>query len=154
MFGDVALGTVVELMHKVHEDQLWVGNAFDARDPRQLFDNGIKAVFDVAYEEAPAQLPREFIYCRFPLNDGGGNPEELLLLALSTLTRLLKSKTSTLVACSAGMSRSPTIAGFALAHHLGEKPLEVLSHIGGVKTLELKQVLLDDFSNAFSRLES
>ena len=60
-------------MHEIHPDLLWVGHALDVREPRPLFDAGIAAVVDVAFEEPPAQLPRGLIYCRFPLNDGGGN---------------------------------------------------------------------------------
>ena len=60
-------------MHEIHPDLLWLGHALDVREPRPLFDAGITAVVDVAFEEPPAQLPRQLIYCRFPLSDGGGN---------------------------------------------------------------------------------
>ena len=44
----------------------------DIREPRPLFDAGIRAVVDVAFEELPDRLPRQLVYCRFPLNDGSG----------------------------------------------------------------------------------
>ena len=65
-------------MLEIHRDLLWISNAIDIRSPKKLFDAGISAVVDVAYEEQPAQLPRELIYCRFPVNDGGGNRQAVL----------------------------------------------------------------------------
>lgn len=131
-------------MHEIHPDLLWLGHALDIREPRVLFDTQISAVIDVALEEAPAQLPREFIYCRFPLNDGGGNDAAILRQAIQTSTDLLNSGTRTIVACSAGMSRSPTIAAFALAAYLSQDPQETISRIAKIKTLELNPVLWKD----------
>ncbi|GAB5405953.1 MAG: hypothetical protein Aurels2KO_41840 [Aureliella sp.] len=128
-------------MHEIHPKLLWIGHALDVREPRGLFDVGVTAVVDVAYEEPPAPVPRQLIYCRFPLNDGGGNDPKLLLQALRTTTDLLRENTRTLVACSAGMSRSPTIATFALAFHLAESPDEVVSRIASVRSLDLKPQL-------------
>ena len=65
-------------MHEIHSNLLWLGHALDIREPRSLFDVGVEAVVDVAYEEPPAQLPRQLIYCRFPINDGGGNEPSTL----------------------------------------------------------------------------
>ena len=45
-------------MHEIHSNLLWIGHSFDVRQPRPLFDAGITAVIDVAYEEPPAQIPR------------------------------------------------------------------------------------------------
>ena len=58
-------------------------------------------------------LLRQLIHIRFPLNDAGGNDPAVLLLTVQTLGDLQNSETRTLVACSAGMSRSPIIAAFA-----------------------------------------
>jgi hypothetical protein len=76
-------------MHEVEPNRLWVGNADDARNPQPIFDNQISVVIDVAFEEKPATLPqkpatlpRQLIYCRFPLNDGGGNDPATLQLAM------------------------------------------------------------------------
>jgi hypothetical protein len=53
---------------------LWIGHVGDVRDPRSLFSTGTLAVIDLALNEPPASLPRELVYCRFPLIDGAGNP--------------------------------------------------------------------------------
>ncbi len=99
----------------VFNDQLFLGNAHDARDLKLLYENGIAAVVDLAINEPPAQLAREMIYCRFPLTDGSGNSSALLELAIHTTVMLLEQKLKTLVACSAGMSRSPCIAAAAIS---------------------------------------
>ena len=75
----------------------------------------IKAVVDLALNEQPAVLPREIIYCRYPLLDGAGNPSWLLKAAVKTVVTLLKAKVNTFVYCGAGMSRSPCIAGAAIS---------------------------------------
>lgn len=116
---------------------LWTGNAREARDVQSLFDAGISAVVDLAYEESPAQLPRQLVYCRFPLVDGAGNDPSLLKLALSTTVELFRAETHTMVACSAGMSRSPTVAICALAVHLDQSPESVLATVNQNSGLEL-----------------
>jgi len=141
-------------MHEIHPNLLWIGHALDVSEPRPLFDAGITAIVDVAYEEPPAQIPRQLTYCRFPINDGGGNAPNILLQALLTTTDLLRSGTRTIIACSAGMSRSPTIAAFALAHHLSKNPDDVIAEIAGIKSLELKSALWADMLSVFNKLTS
>lgn len=103
-------------------ENLFVGHALDARDWAALHASGIRAVIDVAINEAPAVLPRELIYVRVPLNDGGGNAPESLRLVVETTERLLRAGTRTLVACSAGMSRAPSIAAATWARLSGLDP--------------------------------
>ena len=141
-------------MHEVQNNLLWIGHALDVREPQHLFDVGISAVIDVAYEEPCAQLPRQLTYCRFPLNDGGGNSLAIIQQTLKMAIELLESNTKTLIACSAGMSRSPTIAAFALAYHLNQNPDDVVGAISEIKGLELKPALWADVSTAFQGLPS
>ncbi|TWU50732.1 Dual specificity phosphatase, catalytic domain [Rubripirellula tenax] len=136
-------------MHELHPNLLWLGHAFDVREPRPLFDAGITAVVDVAFEEPPAQLPRQLLYLRFPLNDGGGNEPSVLRFAVQSLVDLLHSETRTIVACSAGMSRSPTIAAYALACHLDITPEVALERIAAIKSLEIKGQLWSDVAGVF-----
>lgn len=140
-------------MHEIYPNLLWIGHAFDVREPHALFDARITAVIDVAYEEPLAQIPRQLTYCRFPLNDGGGNDANTLFQVLRTATDLLQSNTRTLIACSAGMSRSPTIAAFALAYHLSKNPDDVIIGIADIKSLELKPELWADTLTAFNKLK-
>ena len=139
-------------MHEIQSGLLLIGHALDIREPKPLFDAGIEAVVDVAYEEPPARLPRQMIYCRFPLNDGGGNAASTICQAVQTLVDLLASETPTIVACSAGMSRSPTIAAFGLAVHLGLEPEDALAKISETKALEINGVLWNDVAKVLPQV--
>jgi protein-tyrosine phosphatase len=116
-------------MTEIKPYQLWVGHAGDGRDFRRLFDAGIQAVVDLAFEEAPATLPREFIYLRIPLVDGGGNPAKVLTLAVHSLAKLLQMHVPTLVVCGAGLSRAPSVAAAALAITHRESPEACLQKV-------------------------
>jgi hypothetical protein len=76
-------------MNQIKHYPLWVGHAADGRAFRQILDQGIRAVVQLALEEPPAQPPRELLYCRFPLVDGSGNDPEVLGLAINTVAALL-----------------------------------------------------------------
>jgi protein-tyrosine phosphatase len=102
--------------------RLWLVNARDARDYVKLFERGVQAVVDLAMEELPAAAPRELIWLRFPLVDGAGNAPARLRAAVAALVKLLEEQIPTLVACSAGMSRTPVIAAAAIAIHRREPP--------------------------------
>ena len=141
-------------MREIQSELLWTGNACEARDARGLFDTGIAAVIDLAYEERPAQLPRQLVYCRFPIVDGPGNDPFLLRLALLTTVELLRSETPGIVACSAGMSRSPTIAICALAVHLDQSPEIVLAAVNEKSSFELHGDLWADVGEIVAELQS
>ncbi len=103
------------MIHEIHPDRLFLGNARDARDLQQLHNHRIAAVVDLAANEPPAQLSREILYCRIPIVDGGGNSNSIIEIAIRCVATLVEKEFRTLVACSAGMSRSPAIAASALA---------------------------------------
>ncbi len=102
-------------MRRIPGYSLWLGHVGDVRDLRGIHAAGIRAVVDLALNEPPAALSRDLVYCRFPLIDGTGNPQWLVRRAVETVAGLLRSETPTLVSCGAGMSRSPCIAGAAIA---------------------------------------
>src|SRR5262245_5002867 len=106
-------------MREIIPQQLWLGHALDCRDLRLLHATGIAAVVDLAYEEPPAQLSRDLIYCRFPLLDGSGNSPAILQAAVAITAQLIQDRVPTLVCCGAGMSRSPAIVATALARVRG-----------------------------------
>ncbi len=118
-------------MRIVIADKLWIGNARDARDLKLIHDAGIEAVVDLAANEAPAVLSRDITYCRIPLVDGDGNSAELLRLAVNTTAQLAQDGVPTLVACSHGMSRSPTIVAFAVARLQDITAMEATVLTGG-----------------------
>ena len=104
-----------KLIRSTQHNLLFIGDAINSRDLRQLYDLDISAIVDLAANELPAQLGRDHIYCRFPLHDDGSNPPRLICAAIKCLRSLLLNDFRTLVACSAGMSRSPVIAAAALS---------------------------------------
>ena len=110
-------------MHQIKPHLLSVGHAGDGQNFRQIFDNRIRAIVQLALEEPPIQPPRDLIFCRIPLIDGTGNDPVLLNLAIDTVATLLRSRIATLVCCAGGMSRSPAIAAAALSV-VEQTPLE------------------------------
>lgn len=102
-------------MREIIPGLLWIGNAADARNPSELHEQGIRAVVDLAFEHTAPQLTRDLVHCRFPLVDGAGNPPGLVRIAIDTVVAFLRMGMPTLVACGAGMSRSPAVAAAALA---------------------------------------
>lgn len=117
------------MIRPIYEDCLYLGNALDARNLSSLYDHQIVAVVDLAINESPAQLAREMIYCRFPVVDSGGNTDATLIAAIQCLVSLIRLKHRTLIACSAGMSRSPAVAAVALALITSRSPEECLVDI-------------------------
>jgi hypothetical protein len=109
-------------MRQIDGYPLWIGNARDARDVKAILDAGIEAVVDLAAEEPAATLSRELIYLRFPMIDGAGNPEWLLRTAFRAVHEFVQVGVPTLVACGAGMSRSPALVAVVVAR-IGARPI-------------------------------
>jgi protein-tyrosine phosphatase len=128
-------------MHQVGTHALWIGHAGDGRAAKPLFDAGIRAVVDLAAEEAPAVLPRDLIALRFTLADGADNPPEVLYLAVNTVAGLLSWGLPTLVCCSAGMSRAPAVAAAALALWQNESAEQALTEVAGHRPVDISPVL-------------
>jgi hypothetical protein len=114
-------------MRRIDPYLLWLGHAGDGRNFRAAFDAGIRALVQLAMEEPALQTPRELLYCRIPIVDGGGNRVESLTLAVRTVENLLRLGVPTLVCCTRGMSRAPAVD--ALASVDGTDPGECLRRI-------------------------
>jgi protein-tyrosine phosphatase len=120
-------------MRAILPDLLWIGTAVDACNIKAVLDLGITAVVDLAIEEKPVLFPREIIYCRVPLVDGGDNAAPVIRLAIDTTTSLIRARVPTLICCGGGMSRSPAVAAAALARIRGcslESTLEEVARSG------------------------
>jgi protein-tyrosine phosphatase len=116
-------------MREILPNRLWIGNAGDGRNCEGLLQAGVVAVVNLAAEESKPTLPRDLIYCHFPIDDGAQDNPKTLDVAVHTLVRLLNNEVSTLVNCSAGMSRSPAVAAAALSIVQGGTPEEKLKQI-------------------------
>jgi hypothetical protein len=113
-------------MRRIDGYPLWIGTARDARAIKEVLDAGIEAIVDLAVEEIPAGPTRELVYLRFPLVDGGGNPPWLILAAGMTIDGLIRLRVPTLVACGAGLSRSPAIAALGLCFATDQRAPDIL----------------------------
>lgn len=131
-------------MRRIAGGPLWLGNARDARDLRVVLDAGIEAIVDLAMEETPVSPTRELVYFRVPLVDGEGNSPTMLILATDAVGVLLYEGTPTLVACSAGMSRSPAVVAVALARQEYRPPLDVLAELSRLGPIDVSPGLWQD----------
>ncbi len=118
-------------MRQVADRALWIGNAGDLRDARDVLATGIAAVVELADSEPFAVLPREIVRCRFPLSDGGDNPPWLLRLAAESVAAFLRAGVPALICCSAGMSRSLVVAAGGIALVEGRPLVDSLSAVVG-----------------------
>lgn len=128
--------------------RLWVGNALEARDVSGLLRRDFSAVVDLAMNEPPIVLPRELMSCRFPLHDGFGNSKGFIQAAIRAVESMLRSNIPTLLACSAGLSRSPAIAAAAVALVEGLDPSDALQRIVHGRPHDVSPTLWSDVAAA------
>lgn len=133
-------------MREVTPTSLWIGNALDAREIRNVLNCGIAVVIDLAIEEPPIQFPRDIVYCRFPLIDGAGNQSAILRAAVETVAHFMAAGTPTLVACGAGMSRSPAIVAAALAQTERITLMDALAQLTAGQPHDVSPGLLQDLA--------
>jgi hypothetical protein len=135
-------------MRCVIDEVLWIGNAADGRNVPKLFELGFNVVVDLAVDEAPAILPRELIYLRFPIHDGIGNDLSVLAVAIRTVALVLSTEgLKILVCCSAGLSRSPAIVAAAVANSTNQTPGEALSLMMSRTTCDVSPGLWSEITN-------
>ncbi|PQO47058.1 dual specificity protein phosphatase family protein [Blastopirellula marina] len=131
-------------MREILSDRLWIANALQIRDIRNVLLCGVTAVVDLAMEEKPIVFPRDIVYVRMPITDGAGNPRAILKATWELVAELIEAERPTAVACSAGMSRSPVIVAAALAK-VEKKPLkEVILRMAEMHPLDVSPALLQD----------
>jgi hypothetical protein len=116
-------------MNQIHPYLLRVGHGGDCHNVEALFEHGVRAVVELAWEDAPVMLPRDLIACRFPLIDGPGNQPDALRLAINTIVQLLREQVSVLVCCGSGVSRAPALAAAALSRFTGKPLAECLQEV-------------------------
>jgi hypothetical protein len=102
-------------MRPIRPSLLWIGNVSNVRDLAQALEAGVTSVVDVACDDELVKIPRTLVFCRFPLADGPGNPAWMLRAAVLSTLEFLRLGSPTMVACSAGMSRSVAVATAALS---------------------------------------
>ena len=141
------------MIRAIFEDRLFLGNAMDARDLRSLYENRIAAVLDLAINERPAQLAHEMIYCRFPIMDGDGSSDAMITVAIRCIMLLVETKQRTLIACSAGMSRSPAISAAAIALITKQSPEQCLLDIVTGAPHDVSSTLWSRVKSVYSEMQ-
>lgn len=139
-------------MRPLHGYPLWIGTARDVRDIRRVLDAGIEVVVDLAVEEQPATLTRELAYLRLPLIDGGGNPPWLIRAVATATVGLIRDRVPTLVACGAGMSRSPAVVAVGISLASGRPPDETLTVVRDGAPADVHPALWADLLAEYRRL--
>lgn len=99
-------------------DWLYVGSVRDAEDYAALKAEDIKAVLTLAWPIQHRDIAVKHVY----FEDGEPIPDEAFYEALSFVRRQRRRGHRILIACSAGISRSPSIA-IAVLHELEGYPL-------------------------------
>src|ERR1043165_5724570 len=133
------------IMRQIADRKVWIGNAGDLRDPSELFTAGIEAVVELADNEAMAVLPRELIRLRFPLADGGTNPDWLVRLAVNSVSELLRAPVPTIVCCSNGLSRSVCVVAGAVALVQGRAFKDSLVTVANAGTADVSPGVFKQF---------
>ncbi len=141
-----------ESMREVTEFLL-IGNVLDARNPKLLCAAEIEAVVDLAADEPPAfRMPRDMIYVRIPLVDGGANSAESLFVVVSTIASLLSAEIRTIVCCAAGLSRSPAVAAAALALATNQKLEAALLQVNPSGSCQVNSDVIESILEVFEQL--
>ena len=119
-------------------NNLFIGNAGDAKSPDVLYKNGICSVFNVAldlnYDLSKLGVAFADQY-HVGLTDGLNNPPELFYAALFTLRGLMSKSHPILIHCHEGRSRSPTIVATYMTLTQGGTIVENLAKL---KTIRAK----------------
>lgn len=127
---------------------VWLANGPEVRDLELIGEMHIEAIVDLAYEELPVCSLRSKLVIRVPLIDGEGNNLQHIRLAITYTAELIRSKTPFVIACSAGISRSPTILAAALST-LGDGSIEEkLALISTKKQIGTSTVFLAEVQEA------
>ena len=95
-------------------DELFVGTVEDATDTSSLESHGVRTIVSLTHETS-SLAGEDFTVRSIPLIDGPQNSREQFTNAVEETMTALKANGSVLVHCSAGASRSPTVAATALA---------------------------------------
>jgi protein-tyrosine phosphatase len=139
-------------MNQILPYLLRVGHSGDGEDFKVLFDAGVRAVVQLAWEDAPILLPRDLILCRFPLIDGPGNRPEMLRLAIKTVHEMLQEQISVLVCCGSGVSRAPALAAAALARYSGKPLNECLQEVTRHRHADVHPALYEHLEGVLTTL--
>lgn len=123
-------------------DNLYVGDANDANNPKVLEENNIEYILNLSRAEAGTEPDQGIIedktYFRIPLSDDGNNNDFTIESAIkigSDLVKLAREEDeAVLLNCSVGLSRSVAIAGALMSLDNVKVVQENINRIKQVRT--------------------
>jgi protein-tyrosine phosphatase len=130
--------------------EVWIGNSRDVRDLKQIEAHGIQAVVELAADAPPVQMPAEIVYFRCPLSDDEESADWKIDVAIQMVGLLLVGSVPVLVACRAGMNRSPAIVAAALALAEDEPLDKALQKVTAAGPCDISPVLWEAIEERFS----
>lgn len=101
-------------------DGLFVGDVQDAGRPDELRRRGVTSVVTLLHSDPDEPYPESVTVHRYPLVDGPQADRETFTDASNRLRELLAANETVFCHCSAGVSRSASVAAAALAVRSGE----------------------------------
>jgi protein-tyrosine phosphatase len=139
---DMFTRPVRERLHQIR-DNIWIGNK-NAVD-RDLIDNGITAIINLAYEIDDGDVPPDMMRTvKVALVDDSSNHPYMVDLAVTVLDKMIENGERVLVHCIAGRSRSPHIVATYLSRKEGKSYDEVYAEIRKKRPETLEQSMLYD----------
>lgn len=135
-------------MKQLKPYNIWIGNARDCANRRLVAELEIQAVIQLAIEEPIPPLLRDVCFYRFPLCDGAGNDVAIVKSAVQTISQLISAHQSSLVCCSAGLSRSPAVVACAIAIAKNREPHDCLTELSQTIPTDVSPGLWNDLLNA------
>ena len=111
---------------------LWVGSLADASDAAALREAGIGTVVRLTHESPAGGTAGPTVH-EHPMVDGPRNDPEGFAGAVHETLAALERGETTLVHCSAGASRSVSVAATALAVHEGVDLREAFARVGAAR---------------------
>jgi protein-tyrosine phosphatase len=135
-------------------DELFVGTAADATDDSTLETHGVTTIVSLTHETL--QSTRQGIDIRsIPLIDGPQHSREQFRNAVEATVAALETEGGVLVHCSAGASRSPAVAGTALALVEGTELETALQQVADNRdAVDPHEALLRQAAHVYTQLNS
>ena len=133
---------------------LRVGTAADATDDSLLETHGVTTIVSLTHE-TPNPAAQDLTLRSIPLIDGPQNSREQFTKAVEETVAALAADGSVLVHCSAGASRSPTVAATALALAQNMDLEDALQQVADNRAaVDLHEALLRQAAHVYTQLNS
>jgi protein-tyrosine phosphatase len=121
-------------------ENLYLGNASDAKNLPNLIAHDINVVFNVAvdlhYQVAHKYNEhRELVQQKIGMTDGMNNPPELFVAAVLALKGLMDRGNKILIHCHQGRSRSPCVVAAYLSIKEGKDFLTKLEELKSIRAI-------------------